>query len=75
MTDAKLKEFSKKLDTLAKKYGITAAAFTGVEDDHYIGLFVGKMTLIKANETTLNVGRLWQHMRTTMRDNLAKFEK
>lgn len=75
MKENEMQKLHGELIDLTKKYDITSAAFTGVSEDHYIGLIVGNQPRSEMFITALNIGRLWQHMRTTVRSILNSFEK
>ncbi len=75
MTDKKTKELQKDLEALKEKYKITGAAFTGMCDNQFLGIPIGKMAWGEMFEMICNVGRLWQYMRQMAKDNLNNFEK
>ena len=74
--DKELKEvIEAELIAITKKHGITAASFIGMQGDKFIGMAVGKQTIITMFDATCCVGRMWQHMRGQVRTFLDKFEK
>jgi hypothetical protein len=76
MKDETFKEFEAELDVLLNKYGIKHAAFAGTSPEgDFLGLACGKPKYAEGFEIALNVGRLWQHMRSTVRDTLATYDR
>lgn len=78
MTPDRVDHLKKEMEKLTKKFGLTDCAFCGVEPKtgEFLGFVIDKsITLETAWNVTLNVGRLWQHMRTIIRDTLNKFDK
>jgi hypothetical protein len=74
MTDEQMNKLIKDLERIAKKHKITNYAFTGSGEERHIGI-LGKAEVNTFYETALNVGRLWQHTRTVMRERLDNFDK
>ena len=79
MTKEAIREIQKELAVVLEKYGIRDSAFCGVgEEGHFIGGMVGSGGEISREstiKTALNIGRLWQHTRETVRNVLDSFEK
>lgn len=79
MTDELHMELRKELTKVMEKYGIINAAFCGTtaDDQHVSGMIAEKATVARQQVilTVLNIGRLWQYARESMRDVLNSFEK
>lgn len=76
MKDETFKEFEAELNGLIAKYEIKSAAFCGSSaEGDFLGLACGKPKQAEGFEITLNVGRLWQHMRSTVRESLAVYDR
>ena len=76
MEDETFKEFEKELNELLVKYEIKDAAFCGSSNTgEFLGLACGKPKFSEGFEITLNVGRLWQHMRNSVRDSLQTYDR
>jgi hypothetical protein len=71
--------FQKEIETLFAKYEITNGAFCGtVSNSQYVAVIIRsgeKLTIENTFEATLNIGRLWQHARNAVRQDLNMFEK
>ena len=68
-------EIKKEVEKIADKYGLDAVSFCGSKDEKFIGFIVENKQLGDFFAATLNVGRLWQHCRTGIRDILHGYEK
>ena len=77
MEKEKQEEFKKELQELCKKYEVENAAFTGADENNYIGLSCldESPSLGSIFESVNNIGRLWQSSRGIIADMLNNFEK
>lgn len=74
-SEEKFNEVEKDLKELCIKHGIKAASFTGNIDNSYIGILsIDNLNFSGCYDAVLNVGRLWQHARTTIRSVMNTFE-
>ena len=77
----KLKDWNvleKDIIELCKKHSITAASFTGTfQDGVGVSFFSVDSPIIdgKIFDAAMNVGRLWQHVRSQIKAGLDNFEK
>jgi len=62
---------------VVEKWRLKNAAFCCQDDEgNFIGLKgIGKMSVSGIFDTSLNIGRLWQSMRESVRDILDDFER
>ena len=80
MQNRKIKEFENELENelevLISKYNMKNSAFCGsTEEGEFFGIALGKPTIIEGYTTAVNVGRMWQHMRSAVRDSLNLFDR
>lgn len=73
-------EFIEKLKNIVKEYNVKGAAFTGTLGDEYLGLMALDYMEASRNintifQSVLNIGRLWQQARTTIKNIIGDFEK
>ena len=76
-SDALLSEFTGKLKALIAEYELTDFSFCATRKD----IFVGSMCIDQREDMNFifravcNIGRLWQHARTSTRDILDGYER
>lgn len=78
MTTDKQDAVQRAVERVAKQHGLIDCAFCGEEKEtgNFFGFFVdSKANIGNMWGTVLNVGRLWQHVRTSTREALNVFEK
>ncbi len=78
MKDQELELLKNDICELCKKHNLTAASFTATASDGKgISMFsVDNQTIGgQCFEAAMNVGRLWQHVRTQIKAGLDIFEK
>ena len=68
------KDFFKELKILCKKYNIINAAITGNRKNRYIGYIISDMNFNNLFLIVANIGRLWQHIRSVVREKVDGFE-
>lgn len=75
MKEEDIDNLNKDLEEIVKKYFLKNCSFCGNdEEEHFIGFCVGNLTQITLWSASLNVGRLWQHIRGLVRMTLSDFE-
>lgn len=75
MEEAKHDEIENDLKELCRKHRIAGASFVGTTEDEFVGLFsVDNPKITHCMDAMLNIGRLWQHVRSTMKKALDQFE-
>jgi hypothetical protein len=75
MKESDMELLQKELDELAAKWNLKNAAFCASDsEEHFVGTHVGTSTVVSFWETALNVGRLWQHIRTHVRKILNEYD-
>ena len=76
MKENEMSDLQKDLDAVGKKWSLKNCAFCGSDNEgNFVGTQVGSTTVLSFWETSLNVGRLWQHMRTQVRNILNEHER
>jgi hypothetical protein len=76
MDDIKENEFQKELELVIEKFGVKYCSFCGSDDEgKMIGVFLGKPTRETIFNYALNVGRMWQHTRGAIREELNTYDK
>lgn len=78
MEQERADEINRELATLTEKFGLTNAAFCGIDaEGGYFGTFVDSQHMSAGELVTAaaNVGRLWQFAREQVRNFLNRFER
>ena len=78
MDTASRKLFIAKVTEICKEFGVENASITGNTNEEYIGLLMldpVDHSPCYMFEAAMNVGRLWQHARTSIRAILNDFDK
>ena len=74
MKEKDMKQIQMAIRKIAKKYNIKQSSFTGECNGEYIGFITDPQTPLNLVQCAYNVGRMWQHVRTLVRDSLDRFE-
>ena len=77
MTDEKLKELQDKIRALCEECGVINASVCGIDakSGQFIGFNVFKSDSVgDLFESTMAVGRMWQHCRTQIREIMNDFD-
>jgi hypothetical protein len=75
MKEEDVDNLKKDLEKVTNKYGLINCSFCGNnEEQQFIGFIIGTPTIGNMWMSSLNVGRLWQHIRETVRKTLQRFE-
>jgi len=68
-------DFYKKIADVCKEFGVENVSISGNRYNQFIGVLSIDKDTPSILDAVMNVGRLWQHSRTVIRDMLNDFEK
>jgi hypothetical protein len=70
-----LELLEKDLNAIVEKWGLVNCSFCGTDEENsFIGIPIGNISIMSVWEMTLNVGRFWQHARERIHGLLGDFE-